>query len=126
MFAETTYDFYLMGYYILLLFGYCAVLIIVSRIEYHHNKKKHPLTDEACLELLAKKYGLSEFALFLQAAQNWDISERQARRNFKMYLTNGDIPYYVRDFIRQHKHEVDNIDQTLLPFRNDQPPACPG
>lgn len=126
MFAATAYDFYLMMYYILMVFIYFAFLFLVSRIEYHVNKKKYSLTHEICLERLAKKYGVSEFTLFLRAALNWNIPEKEAKSNFKSYLANGDIPYYVRDFVRQHKDEVDYADHPPIPFRNKQPPACPG
>ncbi len=126
MFAETIYDFILMGFYVLVAFLYCGFLVFVSRVEYHYKKNKYPLTDEACLERLAKKRGLSEYAVFLLAAHNWNVSEQQARTGFKIYLKTGDIPHYVRDFVRQHKQEIENNDPPYFPFRNSPPPACPG
>ncbi len=124
--ADTTHDFYTMAIYILAAFLYCAILVIIDRLEYRYHKKKKTLTDEACLGLLAKKYGISEYVIFLAAAQKWNISEKRASLAFGTYLKTEVLPYYVRDFVRQHKYEVENYKQPYLPFRNNQPPACPG
>jgi len=126
MFAETSYDLILMVLYVLGAFLYCTFLVIVSQFEYYYKKKKYPLTDEACLNRLAKKYDLSEYAVFLAAGKNWHISEKQADSGFKTYLKSGVMPYYVRDFVRVHKHEVENGAQPILPLKNNHPPACPG
>lgn len=126
MLADTTYDFFTMVIYILVAFLYFAFLVIIDRLEYRYHKKKNPLTDEACLGLLAKKYGISEYVIFLVAAQKWNISEKRANLAFRTYLKTEVLPYYVRDFVRQHKYEVENYQQPYLPFRNNQPPACPG
>jgi len=126
MAADTTYDFISMACYVLAAFLYCGFLGIVSQFEYRHKKKKYPLTDETCLERLAKKNGQSEYDVFLAASANWHISDNQAKSDFKTYLKSGIMPYYLRDFVRQHKHDVENDDQPDLLFRNNQPPACPG
>lgn len=126
MFVEITYDIILSGLYVLAAFLYCTFLIIVSRFEYYYKKKKFPLTDDACLERLAKKYGLSEYAVFLEAGKNWNISEKKANSGFKTYLKSGVMPYYVRDFVRQHKHEVENCEQLNLPYKNSHPPTFSG
>jgi hypothetical protein len=127
MFVEIiTYDVVLSGLYVLAAFLYCTFLIIVSRLEYYYKKKKFPLTDDACLERLAKMYGLSEYTVFLEAGKNWNISEKNANSGFKTYLKSGVMPYYVRDFVRQHKHEVENCAPPNLPYKNSHPPTCSG
>ncbi|MFO8086064.1 MAG: hypothetical protein R6U27_17275 [Desulfobacterales bacterium] len=111
MFSETTYDIILSAGYILAALFYCVFLQFLAKVEYFYKKKKSVLTDETRLENLSKRYGVSEYAFFLIAADQWRISEKQAKAAFKTYLKNGHIPYYVRDFLRHHPHETENDDK---------------
>jgi hypothetical protein len=94
---------------------YCVFLQILARWEYRYKIKKNLLSDEECLEKLARIYGLSEYALFCVAADKWGISEKQMKAAFRNYLKCGDIPHYVRDLVRHYKTEIANHDKPDFP-----------
>jgi hypothetical protein len=56
---------------------YCIFLQFLARLEYRYKNKKTILSDEACVEKLARVYGISEYALFCMAADKWNISENR-------------------------------------------------
>jgi hypothetical protein len=85
---------------------YCVFLHFLARWEYRYKIKKNLFSDEVSLEKLAKLYEVSEYVLFCVAADQWHISEKQKEAAFKAYLKHGEIPHYVRDFVRHHKKEI--------------------
>ncbi len=62
------------------------------------------LTESEILFLLARITETSEFEQFRRAAMDWNISEKQAEADFKRYLFQSQLPYYVQDYIRKAKH----------------------
>jgi hypothetical protein len=86
---------------------YCVFLQFLARWEYRYKNNINLFSDEVSLEKLAKIYGISEYVLFCVAADQWHISEKQRESAFKAYLKHGEIPHYVRDFVRHHKKEID-------------------
>ena len=122
MFDKPFYDILISFAYLLGALIYCVFLQVLSRFEYHYKITNKPLSDEACLEKMSRIYGISEYMVFLAAATQWHISEKQTQSAFKNYLRRGDMPYYVRDFLRQHKHEIEKSGYFIFPFKNHQPP----
>ncbi len=66
-----------------------------------------PATTEDYIYKLAKITQQSEHAIFHEAAGKWPISKLMVENDFKQYLLNQTIPYYVNDFIREHKQYLD-------------------
>jgi hypothetical protein len=64
---------------------------------------KTPLTDEERLWNHARNQGISEHEVFRRAADGWSLDARAADTDFKAYLKSGDLPHYVRDYLRRLK-----------------------
>jgi hypothetical protein len=67
-----------------------------------HYKKK-TATEYEKLIILAGILDKSEFDIFETSGEKWDISKEKLDRDFRIYLENGTIPFYVRDFIRNNE-----------------------
>lgn len=94
---------------------YCIFLQMLARLEYRYKNKNDLLSDEVCVEKLARIYGISEYAFFRAAGDKWHISEKKTEAAFRTYLKCGDIPYYVRDLVRNHKTEIGKNDTPNFP-----------
>ena len=60
-----------------------------------------PLSDEERLWNHARNQGISEHEVFKRAADGWSLDSRTADADFKVYLQAGDLPHYVRDYLRK-------------------------
>lgn len=80
-------------------------IYLLYRIEKQFRRQR-TLTDEEYLTYLARIYACSEYDLFHAAAEEWNISGVNIDEAFKTYLKEGDMPYYVKDFIRKAREEA--------------------
>ena len=64
------------------------------------------LTDDEFLARLAEAKGKSEYEVFFLAAESWRRPTGQVEADFKTYLLQGQLPYYVIDYIRRAKAEL--------------------
>jgi hypothetical protein len=62
-----------------------------------------PLSDEERLWNHARNQGISEHEVFKRAADSWSLGPHTADADFKTYLKSGDLPHYVRDYLRKLK-----------------------
>ncbi|HEB02777.1 hypothetical protein LCGC14_1941740 [marine sediment metagenome] len=85
--------------YLLVGFGF---FILVSAIAEFlvRRKKEHELET---LSIEARRREVSEYDLFKEAASTWNIKKEQADRDFKEYLRDGALPYYIRQMLRTLK-----------------------
>lgn len=68
-------------------------------------------TEADALFSLARKRECSEYDLFVQAAERWNIAAVFVSRDFKKYLQTLEVPHYVRDFVRsEYDEEADQED----------------
>ena len=77
------------------------------------ERRSRPLSDEAYLAMMAVENRCSEYDLFFKAARSWHIANDQTEHDFKRYLTHGNLPHYVRDFVRKNRIKI-NVDQNTL------------
>lgn len=63
--------------------------------------RRTPLSDEERLAILARRRAVSEHAVFHLAAAGWTVSGARVEADFKAYLRQGDLPHYVRDYLRR-------------------------
>lgn len=69
--------------------------------QFRENRK---ISDEEFLMMLARKNQCSEYDLFHRSAAQWNISNKIIiEKDFKGYLIEGDMPYYVKDFVRKER-----------------------
>ncbi len=80
---------------------YIYLLYRVEKRFYHQRA----LTDEEYLAYLARVYACSEYDLFHAAAEEWNLSGAGVDEDFKTYLKEGNMPYYVKDFIRKGRQK---------------------
>ena len=94
------------------------VVFFVSTLVYivfmHHLEKLEkrfrsgiPATDTECLAKMARMLECSEFDIFCASTGNWNVPKSKINEDFKSYLVQGHLPYYVRDFIRRNKKEIE-------------------
>jgi hypothetical protein len=65
--------------------------------------------SEDYLYKIARLTGKSEYDVFCKSAENWPVSQHMINEDFRAYLTDYRIPYYVNDFIRRHKTQIDAL-----------------
>ncbi len=77
-----------------------AYFEIMRRLDRYWSKRR-PLTDEERLWNHARNQGISEHEVFKRAASTWTLGPELADTDFSDYLKTGDLPHYVRDYIRK-------------------------
>ncbi|MEJ2184007.1 MAG: hypothetical protein P8Y66_10885 [Nitrospirota bacterium] len=80
---------------LVLALAYCAFLAWAGSRRKHSRK-----TDVERLYEAARRENLSEYEIFVGTGKKWNIPEARAREDFKHYLFHGEIPFYVRDYLR--------------------------
>ena len=74
--------------------------------------REHLTEDD--LYKMARITGASGYEIFQKSAAEWPVSDSMMEKHFKEYLRHQATPYYVNDFIKKHKQQVDNL--KLPPF----------
>jgi transcriptional antiterminator len=91
----------------MLVFPVVAVLYFhLLRYFDHLYYARKPATTEEYLAWLARLSERSEYDLFFISAEDWNVSEQTIEEDFKNYLRDGFIPYYVADFVRKAKKKL--------------------
>jgi predicted AAA+ superfamily ATPase len=89
----------------LLTFGFIELLLRLQ----NYWARRRPLSDEEYLAYLARKQNTSEYEIFIREATHWAQRKSRAEEQFKIYLKTGQMPHYVRDYVRKaRKTEASN------------------
>jgi len=85
-----------------IVFPVAALLVLPAlfTFSYFFDKREYGKSDEERIYEVAKFNCCSEFHVFMVAGGNWHIPAQRIEHDFDRYLSNGSVPYYVRDFIR--------------------------
>ena len=77
-------------------------------IQYLAKKEARPrkLNEAELLAKLARIGPHTEYDIFTLAADDWRVTQEQIEEDFKTYLTEGTIPYYVNAYLRQKAQEI--------------------
>lgn len=67
--------------------------------------RKRMLSVEELLAKLAKTSEHNEYDLFCLSAEEWNVGKAQVDEDFKTYLLQGELPYYVNHYIRKIQKE---------------------
>jgi hypothetical protein len=78
--------------------------------------------DNQDLSDVAFSTGCSVFRLFQRAGDEWHFSNAKVGSDFKTYLNTGDIPGYVRMFIKQQPIQKRDRTYNKLIFSGGRPP----
>ena len=106
-----------------------AILFIMIGLAYaavkvYLEKRLAPLDavgDERRLAELAFSCGCSVYDLFRAAAAPWNFTDRKIDQDFKNYVTAGDVPGYLHDFLGRHPQTKNRTYQMLI-FSGGRPP----
>ncbi len=84
------------------IFPIATVLVLPALFvfSYFFDNREYGKADEERIYEIAKFNRCSEYHIFRVAGVNWHISKPKIEQDFNLYLNNGSIPFYVRDFIR--------------------------
>ena len=79
--------------------------------------RNRPVTIEGYLFKISRLTGKNEYEIFCRAAEEWPVSGDQIEQDFRRYLTEQQIPYYVNDFVRKNQHHIDELGIPLFQFQ---------
>ena len=83
-------------------------LVYIAVIQHVSKKAGRPrkLSDAEMLTKLARLGDCTEYDIFRAAAVEWHVPARQIDDDFKRYLLDDLIPYYVNSFVRLKGKEL--------------------
>lgn len=67
------------------------------------RRRNRTETDFLTYEAIRRE--MSEFDLFVESASLWNIKTEQVEKDFKEYLRDGSLPFYLRQMIRCIKEQ---------------------
>ena len=85
--------------------------------------KTRTLSDEDYLVNLTLKRGMSAYEIFHIAGKPWNQPESKIEENCIYYLKSGDIPHYVRDYVRKNIESNDFDFDLILHSGGSLPPS---
>ena len=77
-------------------FGAFIILSFVVEVIIRRRDK----TEHETLASEAIRREISEFDLFVESASMWNVKKKQVDRDFKEYLRDGSLPFYIRQMLR--------------------------
>lgn len=87
--------------------------------------KRNPPGDEEYLSCLSLKQNCSALEIFQRAGQDWRFSTQKIEADFRAYLKTGEIPPYVRSYLRKHVTSEDLKYQEMVRSGSDTPRGGP-
>jgi len=92
------------GIPLLLLAGLCYLVLI----QYLSKKESKPrkLSEAEMLAKLARMGPETEYDIFHTAAEEWNVPSSRVEEDFKDYLLEEVIPYYVNSHMRKRAREA--------------------
>ena len=84
--------------------GYLLVIYLTAKRE----ARPRPLTEAELLAKLGRIGPDTEYDIFFHAARDWRVLTDEVEADFKEYLLEGTIPYYVNSYLRKKAVESGN------------------
>lgn len=108
-----------------IMFIFICLAVLYGAIKIVLERRLAPLDtlgSDGDLKDLAFANGCSVYNLFERANQDWHFSQAKIESDFRNYLNRGDIPGYVRLYIKaQPKNTFDRTYNKLI-FSGGRPP----
>ena len=76
-----------------------GLLIAIHLLQVYYAGR--PADDDELLSRLAGMGNRSEYDLFSIAARKWRLPASTVKEDFRRYVLSGDLPYYIRDWLRK-------------------------
>ena len=89
---------------------FIAITLVYLCIKLYLKKRAEGtsvLSDNERLTNLALARNQSVYETFHRAASTWTIPDQNVKDHFKQYVKSGDLPHYVRDFLRRESSRQD-------------------
>ena len=80
----------------------CLYLFVIKILSKRWTRRRAE-TDEEYISVMARMGECSEYDIFVMASESWNISKSRIDSDFKAYLNNGKLPFYVKDYVRKVK-----------------------
>jgi len=93
----------------------CIVLFVGIRLKKWAGLNR-PTTAQGYIFKITRITDKSAYDVFCKAAEDWPVSEEQIKQDFKRYIYDDRVPYYVNDFIRKNKKHIDQIRISIFQF----------
>ena len=92
--------------------GLCALLLVgylfwVLYRKFQTDSRAELNAPERSLYNISLATGRTEYDLFCQSAGDWSVPATRIDQDFKRYMTDQVMPYYVKDFIRRNQAHID-------------------
>ena len=94
----------------------CIVLLAGMRLKKWFRENK-PSTIQGYIFKITRVTGKSAYDVFCKAAEDWPVSREQIEEDFKRFVSDDSVPYYVNDFIRKNKKHIDEMRTSIFMFR---------
>ena len=95
-----------------LIAGICALLLVGYLFWTFYRKVQKSSRDdqiarERSLYIISLATGRTEYELFCKSAEDWSVSGHRIDQDFKRYMIDESLPYYVKDFVRKNLRHID-------------------
>lgn len=86
---------------------YTILYILASRLKDRLGERREATSGEK-LFAISRDLGCSEFDIFCEAADRWNLALDRIPQDFKRYLWFSELPFYVTDWLRNNKFELED------------------
>jgi hypothetical protein len=90
----------------------CVIMLVGYLVWVFYRKvQKNSQTDSIAMEdylyKISRLTGHNEYDLFCKSAEDWTVSAYRIDQDFKRYIIDQSLPYYVKDFVRKNHEDID-------------------
>ncbi len=97
--------------------GAISIVLLVGILLKKWFRENKQSTIQGYILKITRVTGKSAYDVFCKAAEDWPVSEGQIEQDFKRYMSDESIPYYVNDFIRKNKKHLDEMRISIFMFK---------
>jgi hypothetical protein len=95
-----------------LIAGICGLLLVGYLFwTFYRKVQQYSLKDleerENSLYKISLETGQTEYDLFRKSAKDWAVSDDRIEQDFRRYMSDQVLPYYVKDFVRRNCEHID-------------------
>ncbi|MDJ0829037.1 MAG: hypothetical protein QNI92_04235 [Desulfobacterales bacterium] len=103
------FDYFFNSWASFIIFLLAVTYILILQYTARKESRPRKLSEPELLAKLARVGPHSEYDLFFIAAREWHVPGTRVESDFKAYLLEGFIPYYVNSYLRKMISENDQI-----------------
>ena len=106
-----------------LIAGICALLLVGYLFWFFYRKVQQNIQAdfverERSLYKISLETGQIEYDLFRKSAEDWAVSDDRIEQDFRRYMADQVLPYYVKDFVRKN---FEHVDEFLIKNEENKP-----